>query len=283
MHGSWHDRLDDGDHPVDAIVPTPVSGDNLPVHEDTASQPTHVPPVVLRPRAREERADDPLTDDLGVRPGQQGNVVRRGVPVPVVLVPRSGPAPAADGPHEDSDEGYTDELPADDDDLDGESLSEDDLATALAEDSSVAGDVASDVATIVLMYSDGLFGISCVNEVDVTGLCLAAVPTAPEAYGDLNGQYTWDVLRKALSDPVVDGVLWTPSAGTYRDVATSVRPALRGCQGHAIYGLPALSAQDKASLRSEDLHWHRTDEETTRLVKREKPWDILYQRLGDAD
>ena len=234
MHGNRHDQLDDNAHPDIDAVPTPAIGENLPVHDSTSSQPPSSPPVVLLPRVREDRAGDAHTVDPCVHAGEPDSVGRRGVPVPVVLVPRSDRASGDDDPPESCDEDYSDEQHSVDDNLDGDPLSEDDLIAEPAEDATYDDGDVSAVATVVFIYSDGLFGISCVNEVDVKGLCLTAVPTASEAYGDLNDQYTWDVLRKALSDPVVDGVLWTPASGTYRDVASDVRPALRGSQGQAL-------------------------------------------------
>ena len=138
------------------------------------------------------------------------------------------------------------------------------------------------VVTVVLVYDDGLFGHSCVTDVGVKGVSLQAIRSSSEAFGNLNDQYTWGVLRKAMGSDVVDGMLFTPSAATYIDTASEFLDAWRSAEGQGIYGLPHLPQCIFAEeLRREDLHWHRTAEEARNLLKLGKPWAVIYQRAGE--
>ena len=152
MHGSWHAQLDDNAPPDIASVPAPDAGVNSPMPGSTSSQPSSSPPVVLLPRVREDRAGAHHSDDPCDRPDQPDSVGRRGVPVPVVLVPGSDRTLGDVDPQANSDEDYSHEQHSVEGDIDGDPLSDDDLGTALAEDTTLDDGVMNAVATVVHIY-----------------------------------------------------------------------------------------------------------------------------------
>ena len=91
----------------------------------------------------------------------------------------------------------------------------------------------------------------------------------------------WTVMLQTMADPVVSGVMFTPPASTYLNVATPCLPALRG-EGQSWFGVPELPADIRATLRDEDLIWLRTGEALGSLTRQGKPWTVVFERLSST-
>ena len=93
--------------------------------------------------------------------------------------------------------------------------------------------------------------------------------------------HMWTVMLQTMADPVVSGVMSTPLAATYLDVATPCLPALRG-EGQSWFGMAELPADVRAALRDEDLIWLRTGEALGSLTRQGKPWTVVFEKLGST-
>ena len=81
-----------------------------------------------------------------------------------------------------------------------------------------------------------------------------------DAHGDLNDDFTWGALGRAISGEVVDAVIFAPPSGSFVDQPTALLPALRSTDGQGLFGVADLLAGLKTAVTSENLLWMRTAE-----------------------
>ena len=101
------------------------------------------------------------------------------------------------------------------------------------------------------VFATDIFSMSCAGMDRNDGVLVQAVPRWAQARGDLMDDRTWTVMLQTMSDSVVSGVMSTPPAATYLDVATPCLPALRG-EGQSWFGVAEIPADIRATLRGED-------------------------------
>ena len=135
---------------------------------------------------------------------------------------------------------------------------------------------------VLMLFSCGVFGVSCSADHKVKGTVVRAIPTSSDDFGDLKDDHRWQVMLGVMRDEVVDAVLMTPPTETFMDQDAEFNEGLRDATGSGWFGRPGIGKKCIDDIKGENLLWYRSAEAAKAMEKLGRRWAILGLRHGEV-
>ena len=116
------------------------------------------------------------------------------------------------------------------------------------------------VCSILLVFADSVFGISCSAYCNVKGAAFTSIPMESNDSVHLIDNSRWGVVRSLLPDKQYDAVFFTPPTNTFHDMGTEFRPAFRGGCERSWFGADGIPTSMQNQTKEDNLIWQRVGE-----------------------